>query len=86
MTHLGLNGTAAQTLPLVAPYSVGPCFMSVCAAGNATKEDIERVANDKAPTGLAHGWEIHSKKFASGEPNPCPCTHHPERKHWLLSC
>ncbi len=84
--HLQLNGTAQEALPRVAPYSIGSCFMSVCAAGDALKEEIEEAANNRAPTGLSHGWEIHSKKFVSGEPNPCPCTHHPERKHWLLSC
>jgi len=85
MTHLQLNGYA-QSIARVTPYSAGPCFMSVCAAGDAGREEIERVANEKAPTGLEHGWEIHTDKFKTGESNPCPCTHHPERKHWLLSC
>lgn len=85
MTHLQLNGNA-QTLARVTPYIVGPCFMSVCAAGDAPKHEVEKVANDHAPTGLEHGWEIHTDRFADGTPNPCPCKYHPERKHWLLSC
>lgn len=85
MTHLKLNGTS-QALARVVPCHLSSCYMTVCAASDAPKYEVEKIANDHAPTGLEHGWEIHTGRFSDGQPNPCPCENHRDRKHWLLSC
>ena len=75
-------------LPKVLIMAWGLCEISVCAANDATKEEIERHANRENPTGISSRWEISDDEtFSGGEPNPCPCQDHPEeRKHWLLDC
>ena len=68
-------------------YSVGICYMSVCASNNISLDKIEMIANDRYPTEISHHWSIANEPFISGDPNPCPCDKFPDtRKHYLLHC
>lgn len=68
-------------------YSIGLCFMSVCASKDLTQKDIMEKANLEHPTGISHAWNIHTDNFKDGSPNPCPCNQKPEtNQHFLLSC
>ena len=68
-------------------YSVGFVHCSACAPRDATPEEIRREADERSPTGLAHGWQISTDKtFANGDPMPRVCEQNPDRLHWLLDC
>lgn len=67
-------------------YAIGLCNASVCAPKDAPLKNVEGAANRASPTGLDHGWEKADGPFKTGEPNPCPCNHDPDRLHWLLVC
>ena len=69
-------------------YSVGLCYISVCASKELTPDAVERRANDEHPTGVSHPWSIDKKgEFRDGSPNPTPCDTNPEtHRHYLLSC
>ncbi len=69
-------------------YTFGVCHMSVCAPKDMERDEVRRLANLKHPTGLKHTWEFsNNPKFATGQPNPCPCNEHPEtRLHYLMVC
>lgn len=83
-----MTETTATELPKVDVMSWGLCAMSVCAANDATTEEIERYANREIPTGIRSRWTLsEDKTFSGGESNPCPCPDHPEeRQHRLLHC
>jgi len=66
-------------------YAAGICYLSVCTS-IADRAEIERRANADYPTGIGRAWTIHEGPFKGGQPNPCPCNEHSDRKHWLLSC
>ncbi len=68
-------------------YAVGICAASACAEKDTPREEIERVVNNFAPTGIESRWAISEDgHFANGEPMPAPCNNDPERQHWLLNC
>lgn len=72
---------------MISFIAIGPITCSVCAPADLSTEDVERLTNEKHPTGISSKWSIsEAKTFATGEPNPCPCEKGSTRKHWLLSC
>lgn len=73
----------------VIPYQIGLCYMSVCAAGSLTPDQVAGQANVLHPTGLADSaWRVSSDhEFEPGAANPCSCNKEPaKRMHWLLVC
>lgn len=70
----------------VVPYAIGFVSASVCAAGDATVEEVSARLGALHPTGLSWGWQLASEAFRTGESNPCPCNTDPTRRHWLLTC
>ncbi|HWB37515.1 MAG TPA: hypothetical protein VHA75_15975 [Rugosimonospora sp.] len=67
-------------------YSVGVCSASACTS--LTDEEAVARINEQYPTGISTAWEIApDKTFATGQPNPTPCEHHPEtHRHILFNC
>ncbi len=66
-------------------YSEGVFHCSVCLGDD--QETMLREANRQFPAGTTNGWTLSDESFASGTPNPCPCTDKPDtHKHYLLSC
>lgn len=83
----GEGVTRVEEQPRVAPYKIGICFASVCAAKDVSVEEIEREVNLAHPTGLDHGWKFSREDhFTLGETNPCRCNTDPDRLHFLLDC
>lgn len=78
----------SATAERVTAYAVGICAASVCAAADASPDEIADAINASYPTGISSRWRVSGDPtFASGEPNPCPCNEEPEsRRHWLLEC
>lgn len=66
-------------------YARGIAHCSVCTTltdGEATVQ-----INRESPTGISTRWAIVERRFASGEPNPCPCDRWPmTHRHILFSC
>lgn len=76
-----MNTTAEEFIA----YSVGLCYASVCTTLRDTDEIAHRL-NTEHPTGIAP-WTYSGEAFRTGQPNPCPCSNHPEtHQHYLLSC
>lgn len=69
-------------------YSIGPCYLSVCAENEVSIKEITEQVNQEHPTGLNHGWKLSKKAaFLDGTDMPCPCDRHSEtRKHYLFNC
>jgi len=68
-------------------YAEGLCHMSVCAAAELKRKQVERAVNAESPTGISHPWRITEKFFIDGKSNPCPCNVDSKtRRHWLLTC
>jgi hypothetical protein len=66
-------------------YSYGLCYASVCSS--LPTGEIAARLNVSHPTGVSSLWGLSTdKKFASGEPNPCPCPDYPQNRHYLFSC
>lgn len=64
-------------------YSVGLCYASVCT--NVDDDAATYQLNWQHPTGVTP-WQIADEPFASGEPNPTPCTDRPDCRHILFVC
>lgn len=64
---------------------LGLCHMQVCAAENATDEEILAVCNAENPSGTANGWttvvRTGEKKYL-----PIVCDIYHIRKHFLVGC
>jgi hypothetical protein len=64
-------------------YLNGIVNCSVCSS-LSPKETLRR-ANLENPVGTAGRWKFTPERFATGEPNPCPCDKLPgTHKHYLL--
>ena len=67
-------------------YAIGLFYASVCTTMK-NAEAVEERMNEAHPTGIDSRWRVADEAFRTGEPNPCPCSDHPEtHRHWLLSC
>lgn len=63
---------------------VGLCYMQVCAAPDATDEEILEVCNRENPSGTERGW---TSVIRAGEGAPVPCKFSsPRRTHFLAVC
>jgi len=71
----------------LAIYGMGIIHCSICTNVKSRKR-VEELVNSKSPTGIKSHWTIsRDKKFATGEPNPCPCNQKPKtHKHYLMEC
>lgn len=68
-------------------YSEGLFCLSLCAPKDMSREEIERLTNERNIAGTTNGWKIsEDTQFKAGQPMPCPCERNPERMHWLLNC
>jgi hypothetical protein len=73
-----------EELPAVVAIAEGLCYKTMCAINGTDKEEILLAAGI---AGTRRGWQFaDNEKFATGEPNPCPCNELANRTHWLLSC
>lgn len=66
-------------------YSAGLCAASVCAPVDMPLDEVVAEVNRQHPTGIFSAWAKSDEPFASGEPNPTPCTD-PARHHYLMEC
>lgn len=71
----------------------GICHMQVCAAADATNEEILAVCNQKNPSGTENGWsrvirENETSMFLPSGANlgPVDCSEVSGRKHFLVVC
>lgn len=69
---------------------VGICHMQVCAAKDATDEEILAICNRENPSGTTNGWG-HVVRSAEPDsmfktPGPVQCDDDPERLHILVAC
>ena len=62
---------------------VGICHMQVCAASDASDEEILSVANTENPSGTDLGW---TRVVRSGDGGQVPCADDSGRVHLLLVC
>ena len=68
-------------------YAIGLCHASVCAPNYVTEDALLDIVNRYRPTGIKANWIIAvSKKFRSGQTNPCRCEIQSDRLHYLLEC
>jgi len=67
-------------------YADGIVLCSVCTNAK-TPKIVERLVNQKHPTGIQSPWRISKDKFKTGESNPCPCDKKPKTHlHYLMEC
>ena len=69
---------------------VGICHMQVCAARDATDEEILSVCNAENPSGTRNGWSRVIREAGKdgfwNEPGPVACAEDSSRLHMLVSC
>ena len=65
---------------------VGICHMQVCAAADATDEEILRVCNSENPAGTTNGWGRVLRADDEHGQGPAHCEKFPERLHLLVAC
>jgi hypothetical protein len=63
------------------------CYMRVCAAADATDEEILAHANSDNPAGTEHGWS-HVVRADEGLlwRGPVVCASDRERRHFIVVC
>ena len=63
-------------------------YLIVCAAKDATIEEIERVTNNQVPSGVSSPWKVVEGKVFTGTEikHPSPCDEKPDRLHYELRC
>ncbi len=65
----------------------GLCGMQVCAAADATDEEILEVCNRENPSGVSNGWaKVAREDFEQENTRPVPCGDDPERRHFIVVC
>lgn len=62
---------------------LGLFYMQVCAAAEATDEEILAVCNRENPSGTTNGW---TTVIRDGDGEPVQCDGDPDRLHFLVSC
>lgn len=73
---------------LITKPMVGICHMQVCAASDATDEEILEVCNRENPSGTTNGWGIvHRADHETwGTIAPVACADNPDRLHIIVGC
>ena len=72
---------------VVTKAMLGICGMQVCAAKDATDEEILEVCNCENPAGTINGWGIvtrDDKEYPDN--NPVQCADDSERLHFIVFC
>ena len=66
----------------------GIAHMQVCAAADATDEEILEVCNRENLSGTANGWSKVCREDDEfwGKVAPVTCADDPERKHFMVAC
>lgn len=66
---------------------LGICHMAVCAAKDATDEEILDVCNRENPSGTSAGWaSVVRDDPEYPQANPVQCADDSERLHIMVSC
>jgi hypothetical protein len=67
---------------------VGIAHMQVCAAADATDEEILAECNRENPSGTTHGWSTVCRGDDEfwGKTAQVPCQSNPARIHFLVAC
>jgi hypothetical protein len=67
-------------------YGYGLVYASVCTTLPAAQ--VADRMDATCPTGISSRWQLSAdERFASGQPNPCPCERNPAtHTHYLLEC
>lgn len=66
---------------------IGICHMAVCAAKDATDEEILSVCNRENPCGTTQGWvSVIRDDKEYPQCNPVKCADDPERLHIMVAC
>jgi hypothetical protein len=73
---------------LVTRAIVGVAHMQVCAANDATDEEILAVCNQENPSGTSRGWSSVCRADDEfwGKLAPVTCSDDPKRLHYMVSC
>lgn len=73
---------------VIAKHMHGIASCIVCAAKDASDEEILGVANVENPSGTQGGWSEVIRGTKDGESRaPVPCDDHPEdRLHFIVNC
>jgi hypothetical protein len=62
------------------------CYMQVCAAADASDEEILAVCNRENPSGTEHGWSRVIREDSHPAPGPVQCADDDGRLHILVAC
>ena len=67
---------------------VGIAHMRVCAASDATDDEILSVCNRLNPSGTSHGWSTVCRGDDNfwGKVGPVQCADDPTRTHFMVAC
>lgn len=66
---------------------IGICHMAVCAAKDATDEEILSECNRRNPSGTTSGWSAVIRNDEEyPQCNPIACADDPERLRIMVSC
>jgi len=66
---------------------MGICYMQVCAASDASDEEILEVANRENPAGTTNGWgKVAHEDEEDERLHPVQCTDDKDRTHFILIC
>lgn len=84
------EGAVLDRVVVTNPF-VGLLHMQVCAARDATDEEILRVCNTQNPCGTSEGWsyvirEPDGSRFQPSNTAPVVCSDDAERVHFLVGC
>lgn len=64
---------------------MGICHMQVCAAKDATDEEILEVCNRENPAGTTNGWSSVTRG-QDEKTKPVQCQGHADRLHFIVGC
>jgi hypothetical protein len=80
--------TKCQQLPPASPdivvYAQGPTCCAVCALRGADGPAVEQEVATRNALCASREWQASNVQFPDGAPNPRPCPHNAQRRHWLL--
>ena len=80
---------ATEARVVITQPVVGICYMQVCAAADATDEEILGLCNGENPSGTTNGWTrvIREGTHGNGDGDrPRTCADDPGRTHFLVVC
>lgn len=70
-----------------AVISIGLCYATICTDEADLDVAVTQARQLLGPSGTTRGWQrSEDERFATGQPNPCPCEQNSEARHLLLDC